>query len=80
MSTKNRTRDLRACSAVSQPTAPPPAPSLFQYDWNTRVHSIQLEFQKVNGIPDSIMSLQAGRSNLADGNTIRVEPKLKMTW
>ena len=73
---KNRTRDLRACSAVSQP----PAPSLFQYDWNAREHSIKLEFQKVNGIPDSIMSLQAGRSNLADANTIRVEPELLMTW
>ena len=27
----NRTRDLPACSAVPQPTAPPGAPTIFQY-------------------------------------------------
>jgi len=53
---KNRTCDLPAGSAASQPTAPPPVPSLFQCDWNARVRSIKLEFQKVNGTPDSIMS------------------------
>ena len=47
---RNRTRDLLACSAVPQPTAPLRAPGIvvcIMYETNTHLAEIKLQYQEV---------------------------------